>query len=63
MITEEMQTIFFWTMGIIIAVCIITSCTYSINVMQSKGKSKDAIEEQQSEEIAPQFTLPSSLLM
>lgn len=52
--SREYQTIAWVVLGVIIALYMITSCQ-SVNIVQTKGVSNDAIDEQQ------ELTLPVQL--
>lgn len=54
---EKYQTIAWVALGLIIAAYMLWGCTYSINVVQTKGISNDAIDEEDKQEL----TLPVKL--
>lgn len=54
--SKEYQTVLWVILGIIIALVMI-SCSYSINVVQTKGVSQDAIDKEENQ----QLTLPVQL--
>lgn len=48
---EKYQTIAWVALGLVILSYMLWGCTYSINVVQTKGVSTDAIDEQDSPEL------------
>lgn len=53
--SREYQTMAWIVLGIVIVLYMITSCTYSVNVVQTRGVSTDAIDEHDHQ----QLTLPA----
>lgn len=49
--SEKNQTIAWIVLGLVILSYMLWGCTYSINVVQTKGVSTDAIDEQDSPEL------------